>query len=94
MIKRSTVVSLALVATVALPSAAPAASCGSVSGDFNTYAQQIRASKVGCKTARRVARGYLPGGRRVPGWRYTYRGYNIKARKGSARVKFILVGTD
>jgi hypothetical protein len=91
---RLTTAALAALVLLALPGSASAANCGDVSGGLGTTASGIHASGVACSVARRVARGYLPGGQRPAGWSYSYRGYVITARKNGARVRFALAGTD
>lgn len=72
--------------------ATAASRCGDVSRR-GLFAQNIRASDLSCKKARRVSARYLSENR-VPGWKVSYRDYRIKLSRGSARVRFVLVGTD
>ena len=61
-----------------------------VDGKKGVSAQFITATGTGCNTGRKVAAGYLPGGKRPAGWKYKNKAGKVTATKKQAKVTFTL----
>src|SRR5687767_1788094 len=90
---------LAACACLALPATSPAAAdakrCGQVNVDLEPEGEgsavDIRATKVTCRRARRIARRCMKGTLTM-GWSYRFRRGRIVLSRGAARVTWMPAG--
>jgi hypothetical protein len=82
--------SLAAGVAASAPAASAPSSCGTVDGKKGVSAEFITATGTGCNTARKVAAGYLPGGKKPAGRKYKNKAGKVTATKKNAKVTFAL----